>query len=413
MRKILFQGQTKRNNPLLLITIAVLIVVTVFSSFTDYSNYIIYPLWGICILYIATYQGPLSRIEKTFVIVSFAFLALIFFYWILGISSMPVLGFLENFNWIMSGVVAVYAMKLFSSKDLTLVYNIMGLSLLLLLLLFISEGRVFIVSGDDYGAVEVAVAWYGSLFMLLSGLSLILFLNVNRIVPRIIAIVFLALTLFLNISILQRGTNVIMTLAELGLILIFLIKRKSVVITLSIFVAVFIVIAFSSDNMILIFDWLAQISPSERLSTRFNEISVAIAYESVDAAGGSFTSRADLMNNSWYTFTSSFGHVLLGAGEHAADNTIIGHHSFFTDTLARYGLLGGALVLIYFVKQFQIYMASLSKKTEWSLYMQCAIVFAFYVFRNYYGIVAYSLVNFVVLLFFPLTFQLIHYYKNK
>lgn len=410
MKDSLFYSQNNGKHTLMLISFLLLIVITVFSSFILYSSVIIAPIWALLLVYIVSSKVVLSKEGKTFVTVSFLLLAIIFFYQIIGHSSMGSLEVLVNFNWIMAGVVSVYVMKMFSGRELSHTFMVMTVSLVVLMLLFIRVGRSLLALGGADEAVSVAATWYGSIFMLLSGLSLIVVLNVKRSLLRIIALVVLLLTLYLNIFILQRGTNVIFTLAEISLIMIFLIKRKQVVIVLSVVIITFVVIAMSSDNMIYIFDWLAQISPSDRLTKRFEEISVALTYESIEAGGGSFAARGNLIGVSWDTFTSSLSHFVFGAGEHIGDN-VIGHHGFFVDTLARYGIIGGVLVFIYFKKQYQIMMSVLNKKTEWALYMQCAIVFLFYVLRNFYGQVAYALVNFVILLLFPLTFQVIHYYK--
>lgn len=413
MNRTVFYGRGVGKHQLLLVSFLILIIATTFSFFTTRSNYIIYPIWALMFAFIIPESNALSKNERTFVRVSFTLLAIIFLYWFIGYSRMPILGLLRSLNWIMSGVVAVYAMRWFSGRELSTVYLTIFASIVLLLLLFIIGGRDLLAAGEDAEAGLVANAWYGALYMLLSGLSLIVILNVKKFLPRIIALALLVLTLYLNIAILQRGTNVLMTFAELGLILLFLIKRKTVVISLSVLIVPFVLIAFLSDNMIYIFDWLAEVIPSERLAERFNQISMALTYESIESSGGSLSARNSLMGVSWNTFTSSFGHFLFGAGEHANDNLIIGHHSFILDTLASYGIIGGILLFFYYIKQYKIFMSFLDKKKEWALYMQCAIVFAFYIFRSFYGNMAFSLVNLVLLLFFPLTFQLIHYYKNK
>ena len=249
--------------------------------------------------------------------------------------------------------------------------------------------------------------------MLLSGLSLIVFMQVKSWFPRIIALGVLLLTLYLNFFILQRGTNVVFTLAEIGMILVFIFKRKTLVFFFSVVVVIVAIYAYITGFYINMFDWLADIIPSERLAIRFREISTALYYENLEASTGSLSARNRLMNVSWDTFTSSIGHFVFGAGEHSKDNTIIGHHSFFIDTLARYGIIGGALMFVYFKKQYQIIMSYLDKKAEWALYMQCAIVFLFYVLRNFYGLLANDVANLIILVFFPLTFQIIHYYKYK
>lgn len=413
MKKTVFYSRGVGNHQLMLISFFILIIAVTFSAFTNYSSFIIYPIWALWLAYIFSNKGGFNKDERTFIIVSFAFLGIMLLYSIIGYSSIPKGGLLVNTNWLMAGVVAVYAMRLFTSRELLTVYDIMFLALALLMILYVVEGRTFLAVEDMDAAVDVTNAWYGALFMLLSGLSLIVLLNVRRLFPRLVALTVILLSLYLNVEILQRGTNVIMTAAELGLILLFLVKRKSIIVPLFVVIIVAVIIALSENNLMYLFEWLAQVVPSERLSIRFSAISQAMAFQSVEAGGGSLATRGELMATSWNTFTSSFGHIVFGAGEHFGNNNIIGHHSFFLDTLARYGIIGGSLMAVYFVKQYKMVMCFLDRNKEWSLYMQCAIVFVFYVLRNFYGDMAFALVNLVVLLFFPLTVQLIHYYQNK
>ena len=413
MKQAIFQGRGVGGNTFLVVSLLILLILTVFSSFILYSNYAVLPFYVVWLAAVATYRGRLSKDEKTFTIVSFVYLVLVFSYILLGYSSIDTLGLVVISSWIMAGIVSIYTMKLFNSRELSVVFYAMFIMLLILMLIYTGQGREIRAAGDEYWAKDVANAWYGSLLMLLSGLSLIVILNIKRLFPRLIALLVLFLTLYINIFVLQRGTNVIMTLAEMGLILFFIIKNKTTVISLSVVFGIFLVIVFSSDNLILFFDWLAQNIPSDRLADRFNQISLALVYEDMEASSGSMASRSELMNISWNTFTSSFGHILFGAGEHAGNNNIIGHHSFILDTLASYGIIGGALLFLFFKKQYQIIMSNLDRKRDWALYMQCSVVFLFYILRNFYGKVAFGLVNYVILLFFPLCFQVINYYKNK
>ena len=273
-------------------------------------------------------------------------------------------------------------------------------------------GRAKLLYEEQSEASSIAQAWYGSLFMLITGVSLIVLLHVKSLFYKLLAFVFFLFTLYLNFSILQRGTNVIFTAAEVGMILAFTLKNKRLVYFLSIVTVGGVVLVYTSGLLIDLFDWLADITPSTRLSYRFHAISNTLYYEDITSSGTSMSVRNELMGISWNTFTSSIGHFIFGAGEHM-DNIMIGHHSFFLDTLARYGIIGGVMIYVYFKKQYQIIMSNIDKKTNWSLYMQCSVVFLFYVLRNFYGQVAYALVNLVILVLFPLTFQVINYYKQK
>jgi hypothetical protein len=374
---------------------------------------VIYPVYVLWVPFLLTSANILSKNDHTFVRVSFLYLTVVLVYWLIGYSSTGIGDVMVVFNWIMAGVISVYVLKMFSERELNIVYVVLFMAVVVLMIIFIRIGRYLVVVEDANEAAGVANAWYGSLFMLLSGLSLIVVMHVKSWLPRIVALAVLLLSLYLNFFILQRGTNVVFTLAEIGLIVVFILRRKALVYLFSVVVIVAAIYVYTSGLLIDIFDWLADIIPSDRLADRFREISTALFYEDINASRGSLSGRSNLIGISWDTFTSSIGHFVFGAGEHFSDNTIIGHHSFFIDTLARYGIIGGTLMFMYFKKQYQIIMSELDKNTERALYMQCAIVFLFYVLRNFYGQVAYALVNFVILVFFPLTFQLINYYKQE
>lgn len=412
MRDFHFYSESTKKHTLLLVSFLILTIALFFSTFTRYSNYVIYPVFVLWVPFLLTSTGVLSKNEHTFVRVSFLFLMVILIYWLIGYSSIVTGEVLRNINWIMAGVIAVYVMKMFSERELTIVYIVLTIAIIALSYLFISAGRTLLAMEEQDEVAGVANAWYGSLFMLISGLSLIVILHVKLWFPRIISIAVLLLTLYLNFFILQRGINVVFTMAEIGMILVFTLKRKALVYFLSIGIIVSAVYIYTSGLLVDLFDWLADIIPSGRLAVRFKEISTALYFEDLEASSGSLSARTRLIGISWDTFTSSIGHIVFGAGEQEG-NTVIGHHSFFVDTFARYGIIGGVMMFVYFKKQYQIIMSVLDKETDWALYMQCAVVFLFYVLRNFYGAVANAVANLVILVFFPLTFQIIHYYKTS
>ena len=171
------------------------------------------------------------------------------------------------------------------------------------------------------------------------------------------------------------------------------------------FATVFI---YASDLYLDLFDWLASVMPSERVARRIEEISFALQYEAIEAGGGSFAARADLMSVSWNTFTSTFTNFLFGVGSNRMENSIIGNHSYFIDTLASYGILGGVLTYKYFKGQYQIMKKYISSRSGKVLFAQCVTVFGFYILRNFYGHMDFTNVNLVILLYFPLVIEFIN-----
>ena len=407
-----FNSQRTSNNPVLFLSFIVILITTILADFTNYSNYITYPFILLWILFLIATPIPLLDIERTFIRSSIILFLIILVYGLIGYSSISRGDLLREFNWIIIGIIAIYVAKLFSDRELSLLYVIFIISILVLLFIFIRKGQSLIAADEQTDAAEITNAWYGSLFMLLSGLCLIVFFHIKPFLPKIISLFFLFLFLYLNVFILQRGTNVIFTLVELALLFVFLLKNKSLVWIFTIIVSISAVFFVEEGGLISLFDWLAETIPSERMAVRFREISYALTYEDINASSsGSLSARHNLITISWNTFTSNFSHFVFGAGEQEG-NGVIGHHSFFVDTLARYGIIGGFLIVVYFIKQYQIIMSVLDKKKEWALYMQCTIVFVFYVLRNFYGNMAFALVNIVLLVLFPMTFQIVQYYKK-
>lgn len=413
MKKYLFRSKNQSKHTLLLYTFILLIVALFFSSFTTISNYVIYPIFVLWIPYLLGANYVLSNDERTFYSISILYIVLVLVYWAFGYSSISILELLRTINWIMTGVIAVYTLKTFSERELHNVYLVITISIFFLIWAFIKSGEDLAAMEDQNEAALVANAWYGSLFMLFTGLSLIVLMHVKSWHIKIIAVVGLLLSVYLNVYILQRGTNIIFTIAETGLILLMTLKSKAWVYSFSIIIIVSTIYIYVSGSLIGVFDWLADVIPSDRLAIRFREISAALKYEDFEASSGSLSARNRLIGTSWNTFTSNIGYFVFGAGEHTNNNTIIGHHSFFFDTLARYGIIGGTLMFVYFKKQYQIIMSVLDKKADWALYMQCAVVFLFYILRNIYGIIATGLANLIILAYFPMTLQIVRYYNNK
>lgn len=354
----------------------------------------------------------LTKQDRSFVRVSAALLFILVFYSMSGYSSMGRTPLLRNISWMIVGIMSIYTMSYFSGFEKKVLVIVLTITIVLLLISFIREGQSIAAFGDKEDASMAAGTLYGSMFMLLSGISLIALLKIKAWLPRVVSLMILLLTLYLNVAILQRGTNVIFTVAELLLIILFNAKNRVFVGVTSVAVLVMFFVFVSSDLLIDLFDWLASVSSSQRLADRFNQISLALTYEDIESGGGSFAARYELIMISWNTFTSSIGHFIFGAGEHWMTNNIIGHHSFIVDTLARYGIIGGTLLFIYYKNQYQIINSIINKKTEWSLFMQCNVVFVFYVLRNFYGNLSSATVIVIMLLYFPLVLNLIKSYNN-
>lgn len=409
-----FGGNRKSTHLFQLISLIIIIAALLFANLYRFSNYLAVPLFFAWIPYMFYHRQLLNKVESSYVTVSIILLFLIILYRVLGLSDLNVGYLLRNFNWIMAGVVSVFVIETFSSKELKKLFIAFTIILALYLVIIIRLGGSLLSSIEADAAVVVTYTWMGSMFMLLSGFCLILVLHIKSVRFRVLAIVFFLLITYLNFFILQRGTTAILTLAMLTLIVLLNFSNKIVNRIFIPIIIIFVSITVAStDLMVQFFDFLTEISPSERLAVRFQQLSLAIQFSDIDASSGSFQSRAELIGISWDTFTSSLQNFLVGVGAHRDDDTIIGNHSFIIDFLASYGILGGVFISIYFIRQYQIMMAGLTKEINYTLFTQCLVVFIFYVLRNFYGSVSTSQTNFTILLYFPLLISIILSYQKK
>ena len=400
--------QKSGDNTLLLLSLLIYITVSYFGGFTTYANYIIFPIVALWIPFLNSMYVHLPRNEKTFTTISIVFLLFTLIYRVFGYSTHESTSVYRDISWIMSGIISVYALRLFSKRDQSTLFLTFTLVITILLVVLISIGRAV----DVTDASETANAWVGSMFMLLTGFSLIVFIHVKPLYLRAIFLSLILLTLYLNFYILQRGTNVIFTIFEIGLIIVFSLKYRFLIRVMTIGTLITFFIVYTSGIYIQIFDWLADVIPSERLAERFLAISYTLQYGDVEAGGGSLEARDRLMHISWNTFTSNIGYFLFGAGAQRG-NTVIGHHSFFLDTLASYGIIGGFLMIAYFKKQYQIIMSKINREHERVLYSQCTVIFVFYLLRNFYGDMSTTNINFMLLIYFPLVIKLLLSFKEK
>lgn len=408
MNNITLNSQLVKKHRLLFLSLVAYIAIFFFASFYNFSNYVLVVVVAIWLPAVFITFQALNRVERNFIIVSVIFLIIDLFYNLVGYSNLSRGFLLRDISWIMSGIISVYAMKLLSNKELSSLFVVISMIIVLFLFVLIRIGSAMNIAGDD--SSEVSNAWNSSMFMLINGFCLMAVIHVKPVLPRLLFALAFLLTLYLNVFILQRATNIIFTIAEIILILIFCLKNKFLIWLFSVVVGVFIVLVVNTDMIISVLDVLSSVVP-DRVAMRLDSIAWALQYESIESGGGSLAVRNNLMVTSWNTFTSGLDTVLFGAGAtRGSGHDVIGQHSFILDTLASYGILGGVLMFLYFKNQYALMMSGLKNERNNVLFSQCVVVFVIYILRNYFGKMAVTNINFVIMIYFPL---LINYIQNN
>ena len=398
-----------RVGTLLWISFALLVMVMFFGENLRYAM-IVASSAGLSLLWLPTIlsnNNLLDKHEHRMQRASLLLLLLITVYYLSGYSNINIVWYLRTIWWLLAGILSMYVYKCCSQKEKKHYLYFIAIVLFLFVISDSMQGRSVIAESGQDEATKLANAWVGSMLMLLTGFSFIVFLNVKSFMPRLVAALFIVSTLYVNIFVLQRATNFVMTLLEMAAIWIVTLKNRSIVKFSMGAIILVIILIFVTDFYVVILEWLIDVVPSERISDRLQSILFAMQYMSIEEGGGTMAARSDLMGVSWNTFTSSFSHIIIGAGDYKHGNTVIGNHSYIVDSLASYGIVGGILLYQIFRNQFFILTSKIDKKKDYFLFSQVSVVFAVYILRNFFGRMTFANVNIVLLVFFPLVIEYI------
>ena len=355
----------------------------------------------------------LTRQEHNMQTATLIFLLIVSVYFFSGYSKIDIVWYLRTIWWLLSGVLSIFILKGCSPKEKKIYFYYLIAILFVFILSISTQGRALIAEGSQGDASSLGQTWISSMLTLLTGFSFIVVLNVKSLVPRLIGLFFILITLYVNLFVLQRATNFILTIFEIIAILMMSFKNRKVVVVGVFVVIVTFFLMFLTDLYIDILQWVADVVPSERLSVRIQSILFAMQYQSIDEGGGTMAARNDLMAISWNTFKSSFIHIFIGAGDYKHGNTVIGNHSYIIDSLASYGIIGGMLLYQIFKNQYYILVSGIDRVKNHSFYLQVTIVFIVYLLRNLTGKMTFAEVNVIILIFFPLLIEYIQNHNDK
>lgn len=156
-------------------------------------------------------------------------------------------------------------------------------------------------------------------------------------------------------------------------------------------------------------DWILSVSPSKRLSMRLVTL---IDIDNEEAAAGTITGRTALYWLSVETWLKSPTNFLFGIGDHFTQSnpteTGIGQHADLLDTLARYGLLGFALLSISLKNIFYYIISLFDEKYKLNL----AAIFLIYILCGFSKWIIVPSVGCVLFFMLPLSAWLVNN-KNK
>lgn len=238
----------------------------------------------------------------------------------------------------------------------------------------------YLYEGQNTNAADTA---FSTAVMLLLGAFFLLVLHIKRGWLKICGIAGTVFCSYFLAFVSQRGTTFLLSIMMILLLLVFHVSSKKLATVLVVLSFISLWLALSGIAPLL--TWISNAFNLERIGVKIGYLIRFFESGNIEEAGGSLTARFDLLMTSVKTFFESFGNFLVGVGDHRDHNSIVGNHSQFFDTFARYGLLGGS-VFVWLLARMKVCMEKLSgAKKRTPLQRQLIVIFCFFLLRCLLG----------------------------
>lgn len=333
-------------------SLAVMMIVALVPYYSRNASHILqYASMIICMFTSYKSLYHLDNKEKYSILIVFIYIFIEAIYKFTGISDAPLDVYFGTVKFFLFYVAFILIRKQISSEQKKVIIIIGLLCYIYTIFTNANYSEIYYHYGTMYSTMpetNAANTAYSTVAMILAGTFFICFIQSKRIIMKIFSISFVALSIYYLVFVSKRGITFILTFL---LLIAILIHRKGGISRFIVYFAMiilFLFIVISEDSFANLLIEISGAFP-ERLAIRIKEVSIFISEMSIDSAGGSFESRVILISNSISTFLGTFSSFLFGVGDQRSSNLIIGNHSQWIDTFARYGIIGG-MMLVFVLK---------------------------------------------------------------
>lgn len=278
----------------------------------------------------------------------------------------------------------------------TLVHNV------LLFLQYGSTKYVMLFQTEKYVTNAVGTQFVNAL-LLFQGAALIWFLRGKT--HRTLAMVLAVFSFLFCAVIAQRAIVIVLSIMQLLFLLLFNNERSYKRYAIG-FIGILLA-GIALLNADAIFSLLTSIIGSERLVRRINQVWAMLSTGDIEGTGGSLRARYRLIMTSLNTFTSSLQHFFFGAGDHRFDNNTIGNHSMVADELARYGVVGTAVMFGMLHRSFHMIRTNFVLRNNSVVKREVNVVFFVAILRAFLGGLTEPEIGIQLFVVLPITVKLI------
>lgn len=358
---------------------------------------------------ILNHKIKLSRQLRDVILCLFIYLIVIIIYKAIGISTAWWDIAAGYYGCFCCAVISIYSLKLLSRKQLSILKWAIYIVFMVGMIYVYQKGINALATMNVEEAISQESAAYGSAVMIFLGISLIGLLSEDTVKKKCLYGLGFIISLMVTVIIMQRGTNVIMSLFLILAILIFKYVKGIKIKRILILSAVVIGFFYISGLYSVLFEFIIESIPSERLATRVQAIYFFLQTGDALEAGSSMTSRSELMLRSINTFLDSIRAFLIGVGDHRQIGGPIGNHAELLDTFARYGIFLSLFLYAYFIKLIK-WWYNIIPESSCLRYQVCSIL-GIYIARNIWGFAMTSALSILLFLYLPLVVSSL--IKNK
>ncbi len=400
-------GTRKSLNSSSLVVDALIIIFVVISIFPAFSSIATEITIGISVLLVPIILTKLPRFSnnvKRCCLLSFLYFAIVCFYYLAEISNsnFSIVG--NYLDWIIGIVVCLYYFETSTQKEKDFFLRFCFIAFNVSMLIVLIQSKTY--NGVDLA--DIANASYSTLLMLFSGCCFVFLLNSRGKIIKLLVLISLALSIYVNFFILQRGTNILLTIVMFFLILIFRVESsffRTLFVLLIVSLAFFV---FNSNLIDNVFTFLSSHFDVTRIQERVYTILNFLKSGDYQNAGvRSFSYRVEYFFNSLKSFSNS---PIFGVGDHRDSYDIIGNHSEIIDNFGRYGIVGGSVFLVVMLLHISILWKK-GKALDNNIRLQLIVIPIIYLLRNVFGVAIGSTFSIMFFLFIPFMIEFLS--ENK
>lgn len=386
-------------NLLLTVTLAAIAITPILSrNFSYIGNLVIFSLWLVSAFIVNGAKIRLSSNNKV-AVWWLVYIGWLLFMFLIGHSNVSMNFLLIRIPIYFIPIMTLFIVKKYNYKELLYLgkglFIIVAINVISNIIIGIQNPTIFSeLNGLDAGIVDKTTNTGDTLFVAICLFTMaicwIIFQNTHRSLYNFFSVVLFVLMGYYLLILNTRSTALIILLIMVVLFMV-MPEPKSKHKRLNTIFIIIVVLLFLTFALVPTLDALVNLfSSSQRMSDRLNDILELTQSGNIDyIEDGSLAQRYILSMTSLSTFTSSIPRFLIGIGEDIHGYNFydllkcgVGGHSEFFDCLAKYGIVGGYLVIKVLSSTMKyIYGLTVSTKIKSNLKV-VMITFIIYSFLN-------------------------------